>query len=178
MRCGGEIKIKQVLGGREEQVRYLMWTIPNTASLTYFVRVLQMVVVHFLYGLEVNDSFHLGLVFVCSRTETELGSKPVLAPRDPIQLQSGIAAAAAPQQLEPRRTEVQTCVIRQRPAVLVKDKPALFPRLDLPSHLDQEPSAGFIGDGQMKAGVRVVSSCLDVAVEVEIVFSYRKVATQ
>lgn len=73
---------------------------------------------------------------------------------------------------------MQTCVIRQRPAVLVKDKPAFFPRLDLPSHLDQETSTGFIGDGQMKAGVRAVSSCLDVAVEVEIVFSYRKVATQ
>lgn len=73
---------------------------------------------------------------------------------------------------------MRTCVVRQRPAVLVKDKPAFFPRLDLPSHFDQEASAGFIGDGQMKAGVRVVSSCLDVAVEVEVVFSHRKVATQ
>lgn len=34
-------------------------------KLTYFVCILQMVIVHFFYGLEVNDSFHLGFMFVC-----------------------------------------------------------------------------------------------------------------
>lgn len=34
---------------------------------THFVCILQVVVVDLLYGLEVNDSFHLGLVLVCSR---------------------------------------------------------------------------------------------------------------
>lgn len=34
---------------------------------TYFVRILQVVVINLLDGLEVNDSLHLGLVFVCGR---------------------------------------------------------------------------------------------------------------
>lgn len=39
----------------------------NTCRPTHFVRILQVIVVDLLYGLEVYDSFHLGLVFVCSR---------------------------------------------------------------------------------------------------------------
>lgn len=48
-----------------------VWTITgkhvHAPKRTYFVRILQMVIVHLLYGLEVNDSFHLGLMFVCSK---------------------------------------------------------------------------------------------------------------
>lgn len=40
---------------------------PRAHAETHFVCILQMVIVDLLYGLEVNDSFHLGLVFVCSR---------------------------------------------------------------------------------------------------------------
>lgn len=39
----------------------------RTHEPTYFVRVLQVVVVDLLDGLEVNHSFRLGLVFVCGR---------------------------------------------------------------------------------------------------------------
>lgn len=69
-----------------------------------------------------------------------------------------------------------TCVIGERPAVVVKDEPTLLPGLYLSAHFDQEASAGFIGDGQVEAGVRAVSSRLDVAVEVKVVFPHWEVA--
>lgn len=69
-----------------------------------------------------------------------------------------------------------TCVIGERPAVLVEDEPALLPGLYLAPHLDEEAPAGFIGDGQMEAGVWVVSSCLDVAVEIKVVLPHWEVA--
>lgn len=74
--------------------------------------------------------------------------------------------------------EVLTCIIRERSSILVKDKPAFLPRLDLPTHFDQESSAGFIGDGQVETGVRVVSGYLDVAMKVKIIFSHREVTSQ
>lgn len=131
-----------------------------------------MVIVHFLYGLEVNDAFRLGLVFVCSGEHKQNCDQSSFSASHLFIT----AAVNAAHQLKPE-TEVCTCVVRQGPAILVKDKPALFPRLDLPSHFDEESSTGFVSDGQVKAGVWVVSSCLDVAVEVKVVFSYRKVAT-
>lgn len=75
-------------------------------------------------------------------------------------------------------TEVPTCVICERPPILVEDKPAFLPRLDLPAHLDQESSARFVGDGQVEAGVWVVSGCLDVAMKVKVIFSHGEVASQ
>lgn len=71
-----------------------------------------------------------------------------------------------------------TCIVGERSAILVKDKPAFLPGLDLAAHFDKKASAGFIGDGQMEAGVWVVSSRLDIAVKVKVVLSYRQVATQ
>lgn len=71
-----------------------------------------------------------------------------------------------------------TCVVGQRSAVLVKDEPAFFPGLDLPAHLDQKAPAGFIGDGQMEAGIWVVSGRLDVAVKVKVVLPHWEVAAQ
>lgn len=61
---------------------------------------------------------------------------------------------------------------------MVKDKPAFLPGLDLAAHFDQETSTGFISDGQMEAGIWVVSSCLNVAVKIKVVFPYREVACQ
>jgi len=76
------------------------------------------------------------------------------------------------------RTQPLTCVVRERPAVLVEDEPALLPGLDLSSHLDQEAPARLIGDGQLEAGVRAVSGRLDVAVEIEVVLPHGEVASQ
>lgn len=117
-----------------------------------------MVVVHLLYGLEVNDSFHLGLVFVCSRANT--------------------AIRARTRRLRGSRLFKLTCVVGERPAIMVEDKPTFLPGLDLSAHLDQKTSAGFVSDGQMEAGVRVVSGCLDVAVKIEVVLPYGEVACQ
>lgn len=71
-----------------------------------------------------------------------------------------------------------TCIIRESPAVMVKHKPTFFPRFDFSAHLDEESSAGFICDGQMKAGVGVVPGSFNVAVKIKVVFSYREVASQ
>lgn len=59
---------------------------------------------------------------------------------------------------------------------MVKDEPTLLPGLYLSAHFDEETSAGFIGDGQVEAGVRAVSSRLDVAVEIKVVFPHWEVA--
>lgn len=75
-------------------------------------------------------------------------------------------------------TEAPTCIICERPPILVEDKPAFLPRLDLPTHFDQESSAGFVGDGQVEAGVWVVSGCFDVAMKVKVIFSHGEVASQ
>lgn len=75
-----------------------------------------------------------------------------------------------------RRADGLTCVIGERPAVVVKDEPALLPGLYLAAHFDEEASAGFIGDGQMETGVRAVSSRLDVAAEIKVVFPHWEVA--
>lgn len=71
-----------------------------------------------------------------------------------------------------------TCVVGECPAILVKDEPAFLPGLDLPAHLDEKAPAGFVGDGQMEAGVGAVSRRLDVAVKVEVVLPHREVAAQ
>lgn len=84
---------------------------------------------------------------------------------------------AAHQQFNPEE-EGLTCIICERPAILVKHKPAFLPRLDFASHFDQESSTGFISDGQVEAGIRVVSSCLDMAMKIKVVFPYREVASQ
>lgn len=59
---------------------------------------------------------------------------------------------------------------------MVEDEPALLPRLYLAAHLDEEAPTGFISDGQMEAGVWVVSSRLDVAVEIKVIFPHWEVA--
>lgn len=69
-----------------------------------------------------------------------------------------------------------TCVIGERPAVVVEDEPALLPCLYLAAHLDEEAPTGFISDGQVEAGVWVVSSRLHVAVEIKVVFPHWEVA--
>lgn len=69
-----------------------------------------------------------------------------------------------------------TCVIGERPAVMVEDKPALLPGLYLASHLDEEAPTGFISDCQMEAGAWVVSSRLDVAVEIKVILPHWEVA--
>lgn len=74
--------------------------------------------------------------------------------------------------------ELLTCIVGERPAILVEDEPALLPGLDLATHFDQEASAGFISDGQMEAGIWVVTGCLNMAVKIKVVFSYREVASQ
>lgn len=71
-----------------------------------------------------------------------------------------------------------TCVVGECSAILVKDEPAFLPGLDLPTHLDKKAPAGFIGDGQMEAGVWVVTSCLYVAVKVKVVPPHWEVAAQ
>lgn len=59
---------------------------------------------------------------------------------------------------------------------MVKDEPAFLPGLDLAAHFDKESPAGFISDGQMEAGVWVVSSCLDMAMKIKVVLPHREVA--
>lgn len=71
-----------------------------------------------------------------------------------------------------------TCVVRQRPAVAVEDEPALLPRLDLSSHLDEEAAARLLRDGDVVAGLDVVSGRLDVATQVEVVLPHGQVAGQ
>lgn len=71
-----------------------------------------------------------------------------------------------------------TCVVGECSAILVKDEPAFLPGLDLPAHLDQKAPAGFISDGQVEAGVWVVSGRLDVAVKVKVVLPHREVAAE
>lgn len=73
---------------------------------------------------------------------------------------------------------ILTCVVRQCPTVTVEDEPALLPRLDLSSHLDEEAAARLLRDGDVVAGLDVVSSRLDVATQVEVVLPHRKVAGQ
>lgn len=74
--------------------------------------------------------------------------------------------------------ELLTCVVGECPAILVEDKPAFLPGLDLATHLDQETSTGFISDGQMEAGIWVVSSCLNMAMKTKVIFPYWEVASQ
>lgn len=71
-----------------------------------------------------------------------------------------------------------TCKVCERPAILVEDKPAFLPGLYLAAHFDQEASTGFVSDGQMEAGVWVVSCGLDVAMQIKVVLSHREVARQ
>lgn len=73
---------------------------------------------------------------------------------------------------------ILTCVVRQCPAVTVEDEPALFPRLDLSSHLDEETTARLLRDGDVVAGLDVVSGRLDVATQVKVVLPHRQVAGQ
>lgn len=138
----------------------------NVCKPTHFVCILQVVIVDLLYGLEVDDSFHLGLVFVCSR---ERKRSLIFATAPHILTQPTRAASTAAR-------GPLTCVIGEGPAVMVKDEPALLPRLDLATHLDEEAPTGFISDGQMEAGVWVVSGRLDVAVEIDVVFPRWEVA--
>lgn len=71
-----------------------------------------------------------------------------------------------------------TRVVGERPTVLVKDEPAFLPGLDFPAHFDQEASAGFVGDGQVEAGVWVVTRRLDLSVKVKVVFPHGEVTRQ
>lgn len=73
---------------------------------------------------------------------------------------------------------ILTCVVGQRPAVAVKDEPALLPRLDLSSHLDEEAAARLLRNGDVVAGIDVVSGRLDVTSQVEVVLPHRQVASQ
>lgn len=119
-----------------------------------------MVIVDLLYGLEVNDSFHLGLVFVWSRERKH----------------NRLFSAGSKTADVSSKYRSLTCVIGERPAVVVKDEPTLLPGLYLSAHFDEEAPAGFVGDGQVEAGVRAVSSRLDVAVEIKVVFPHWEVA--
>lgn len=90
-----------------------------------------MIVIDFFYGLEVDHSFQLRLVFIYyhSNNTTSL-------------ITNGYTVYA-------RLTVVcviLTCVVRQRPAVTVEDEPALLPCLDLSSHLDEEAATRFLRD--------------------------------
>lgn len=73
---------------------------------------------------------------------------------------------------------ILTCVVRERPAVPVEDEPALLPRLDLSSHLDEEAAARLLHDGDVVAGLDVVSGRLDVAAQVKVVLPHGQVAGQ
>lgn len=65
-----------------------------------------------------------------------------------------------------------TCIVRQRPPVAVKDKPALLPGFDFAAHLYEKAPAGFLCDGDVETGLCVVAGRIDVGAKVEVVFSY------
>lgn len=60
----------------------------------------------------------------------------------------------------------------------VKDKPALLPRLDLPTHLDQVALAHLLCQDDVVAGVNVVARGLDVQPQVEILLADGEVPCQ
>lgn len=76
------------------------------------------------------------------------------------------------------RAHSLTCVVGERPAVVVEDEPALLPGLYLAAHFDEEAPTGFVSDGQVEAGVRAVPGRLDVAAEIKVVFPHREVAAK
>ena len=71
-----------------------------------------------------------------------------------------------------------TDVVGESPLETVEDEPAFLPGLDLAAHFDEVAPTGLIGDGQMEAGIWVVSSRLDVAMKIKVVFPHWEVATQ
>lgn len=126
-----------------------------------------MIVIDLFYGLEVDHSFQLRLVFICYHGNNTTSSLTRL-------ITNGYTVYV-------RLTVVcviLTCVVRQRPAVTVKDEPALLPRLDLSSHLDEEAATRFLRDGDVVASLDVVSGGFDVATQVEVVLPHRQVASQ
>ncbi|KAA8586989.1 hypothetical protein FQN60_000825 [Etheostoma spectabile] len=73
-------------------------------------------------------------------------------------------ASQTPQAKEPSRTKIPVSKVPVRRA-----------GLDFATHFDQKASTGFISDGQMEAAVRVVSSCLNMAVKIKVVFPHREI---
>lgn len=73
-------------------------TFIKTCKPTHFVCVLQVVVIDLLDGLEVNDSFHLGLVFVCSREREHNRLFPLNSSerRDAAERAASLSPAASP----------------------------------------------------------------------------------
>lgn len=188
-----------------------------------------MIVIDFLYGLEVDHAFQLRLVLICYHGNNKTSSYTTIITSRHVQYnalcragtsywkealdtlrESGlenrlwadegewelqpavmepnhwIPTAVKQQQGRRRRrrrcpsaaSAFLTCVVRQRPAVTVEDEPALLPRLDLSSHLDEEPAARLLHDGDVVARLDVVPGRLDVSAQVEVVLPHRQVAGQ
>lgn len=135
---------------------------------TYLVSILQMVIVHLLYSLEINDSLHLSLMFVCSRKYQKHWLFWQIRGWSffPAQLCWG------------DRNFRLTSIVGERSTILVEHKPPFLPGFDLATHFNQESPTGFICDGQMETSIWTVSCCLDVAMKIKVVFPDREVASQ
>lgn len=132
-----------------------------------------MVVVNFLYGLEVDDSLQLPLVAVCSGEEKGIGMH-----RDKGDKQEETTGAATKQtnkknadntvMLKKRSSSSPTSVVGQPPVVHVKQEPSLLPRLDSPPSLGQEAGAASGRQPQVGAGGHAMTQGLQVGAEVKV----------
>lgn len=126
--------------------------------------VLQVVIIDFFNGLEVDHAFQLGFVLVYTN---------ITSRQHKLYINDGIERH--PQRKRANEDEFPTRVVGERPSIAVEDEPALFPGLDLAAHLDQVASARLFRDRQVEARVGVVARRLNVSPQVKIVLSHREV---
>lgn len=69
-----------------------------------------------------------------------------------------------------------THIIGEGPPHAVKDKPALLPRLDFATHLDQVALAHLLGEHQVIAAGEVMAGGLDVQAQVKFLLAVGQVA--
>lgn len=135
-----------------------------------------MVVVNFLYGLEVDDSLQLPLVTVCSREEKRLGMhrdqsdkrEKLLVQQHKKKQNKKVIAHSHTVMPKKHSSSRLTSIVGQPPVVHVKQEPSLLPRLDSPPSLGQEAGAASGRQPQVGAGGHAVTQGLQVGAEVKV----------